>query len=73
MFREVPCKSYRVVYVVDAERQRVVVARIWQAARGTPDLDEWLWSLLRGNIRLLRIVFRIAASPHKASSGVAFD
>ena len=36
--REVIVRSYRVVYRVDHERKLVEIARVWHAARGTPEL-----------------------------------
>lgn len=36
--REVFVRSYRIVYRVDHERKRVEIARVWHAARGTPEL-----------------------------------
>jgi toxin ParE1/3/4 len=36
--REVFVRSYRIVYRVDHERKLVQIARVWHAARGTPEL-----------------------------------
>jgi addiction module RelE/StbE family toxin len=36
--REIIVRSYRVVYRVDHERKTVEIARVWHAARGTPEL-----------------------------------
>ena len=36
--REVIVRSYRIVYRVDHERKLVEIARVWHAARGTPEL-----------------------------------
>ncbi len=36
--REVFVRSYRIVYRVDHERNLVEIARVWHAARGTPEL-----------------------------------
>jgi toxin ParE1/3/4 len=36
--REIIVRSYRIVYRVDHERKLVEVARVWHAARGTPEL-----------------------------------
>lgn len=36
--REIIVRSYRIVYRVDHERKLVEIARVWHAARGTPEL-----------------------------------
>lgn len=36
--REIIIRSYRIVYRVDHERKLVEIARVWHAARGTPEL-----------------------------------
>ncbi len=36
--REIFVRSYRIVYRVNHERRLVEIARVWHAARGTPDL-----------------------------------
>jgi toxin ParE1/3/4 len=36
--RELIVRSYRIVYRVDHERKLVEIARVWHAARGTPEL-----------------------------------
>jgi len=36
--REIIVRSYRIVYRVDHERRLVEIARVWHAARGTPEL-----------------------------------
>lgn len=36
--REIIVRSYRIVYRVNHERRLVEIARVWHAARGTPDL-----------------------------------
>jgi toxin ParE1/3/4 len=36
--REIIVRSYRIVYRVDHERRHVEIARLWHAARGTPEL-----------------------------------
>lgn len=37
--RERIFRSIRIVYRVDAAQQRVVIARFWHGARGTPELE----------------------------------
>ena len=37
--REIIIRSYRVIYRLDNERQRVEVVRFWHAARDTPKMD----------------------------------
>ena len=36
--REIIVRYYRIVYRVDHERKLVEIARVWHAARGTPEL-----------------------------------
>lgn len=36
--REIIVRSYRIVYRVDHDRKLVEIARVWHAARGTPEL-----------------------------------
>ena len=36
--RELIIRSYRIVYRVDHSRRTVEIARVWHAARGTPEL-----------------------------------
>jgi toxin ParE1/3/4 len=36
--REIIVRSYRIVYRVDHERKLVEIARVWHAARGTPEI-----------------------------------
>ena len=36
--REIIVRSYRIVYRLDHERKLVEIARVWHAARGTPEL-----------------------------------
>jgi toxin ParE1/3/4 len=36
--REIIIRSYRIVYRIDHERKLVEIARVWHAARGTPEL-----------------------------------
>ena len=36
--REIILRSYRIVYRVNHERGLVEIARVWHAARGTPEL-----------------------------------
>ena len=36
--REIIVRSYRIVYRVDHQRKLVEIARVWHAARGTPEL-----------------------------------
>jgi addiction module RelE/StbE family toxin len=36
--REIIVRSYRIVYRVDHERKLIEIARVWHAARGTPEL-----------------------------------
>jgi len=36
--REIIVRSYRIVYRVNHEGRLVEIARVWHAARGTPDL-----------------------------------
>lgn len=36
--REIIVRSYRIVYRVNHERRLVEIARVWHAARGTPEL-----------------------------------
>ena len=36
--REIIFKPYRIVYRVSHERKAVEIARVWHAARGTPDV-----------------------------------
>jgi toxin ParE1/3/4 len=36
--REIIVRSYRIVYRIDHERKLVEIARVWHAARGTPEL-----------------------------------
>ena len=36
--REIIVRSYRIVYRVDHRRKLVEIARVWHAARGTPEL-----------------------------------
>lgn len=36
--REITVRSYRIVYRVDHTRKFVEIARVWHAARGTPEL-----------------------------------
>jgi plasmid stabilization system protein ParE len=38
MIREIILKPYRIVYRVDHTRKLVEIARVWHAARGTPDI-----------------------------------
>jgi plasmid stabilization system protein ParE len=38
MIREIILKPYRIVYRVDHTRELVEIARVWHAARGTPDI-----------------------------------
>jgi len=37
--REIIVRSYRIVYRVNHERKLVEIARVWHAARGTPELS----------------------------------
>ena len=36
--REIIIRSYRIIYRVDHEQKLVQIARVWHAARGTPEL-----------------------------------
>ena len=36
--REIIFRPYRIVYRVDYERKSAEIARVWHAARGTPEL-----------------------------------
>ncbi|HKB65628.1 MAG TPA: type II toxin-antitoxin system RelE/ParE family toxin [Pyrinomonadaceae bacterium] len=36
--REIIVRSYRIVYRVDHQRKLLEIARVWHAARGTPEL-----------------------------------
>ena len=36
--REIIVRSYRIIYRVNHERELVEIARLWHAARGTPEL-----------------------------------
>jgi len=37
LIREIVVRSYRVVYRIDEENQRIEVVRFWHAARGNPE------------------------------------
>lgn len=37
--REIIVRSYRIVYRVDHARKIVEIARVWHAARGTPEFE----------------------------------
>lgn len=37
--REIILRPYRVVYLVDSQRDTIHILRIWHAARGVPDLE----------------------------------
>ena len=36
--REIIFRPYRIIYRVDHEHERVEIARVWHAARGTPEV-----------------------------------
>lgn len=38
IIREIIVRSYRVIYRVDHQRKLIEIARVWHAARGTPEL-----------------------------------